>query len=41
MKRRGMDEEEAYQALRKIAMDRSQKLVEVARNVISVMDLLE
>jgi response regulator NasT len=36
-----MDEEGAYQALRKIAMDRSQKLVEVARNVISVMDLLE
>jgi response regulator NasT len=41
MKRQGMDEEGAYQALRKIAMDRSQKLVEVARNVISVMELLE
>ncbi len=41
MKRQGIDEEAAYQALRKIAMDRSQKLVEVARNVISVMELLE
>ncbi len=41
MQRQGMDEEGAYQALRKIAMDRSQKLVEVARNVISVMELLE
>lgn len=41
MKRQGMDEDAAYQALRKIAMDRSQKLVEVARNVISVMELLE
>lgn len=41
MKRQGIDEEAAYQALRKIAMDRSQKLGEVARNVISVMELLE
>lgn len=41
MKRQGMDEQGAYQALRKIAMDRGQKLVEVARNVISVMELLE
>lgn len=40
MQRQGMDEEGAYQALRKIAMDRNQKMAEVARNVISVMELL-
>jgi len=40
IKRQGMSEEEAYQALRKLAMDRGQKVVEAARNVIAVMDLL-
>ena len=40
MKRRGMDEEEAYQALRKMAMDRNQRLAEVARNLIAMADLL-
>lgn len=40
IKRQGMNEEEAYQALRKLAMDRGIKLVEAARNIISVLDLL-
>ncbi len=40
MKRRGMDEEEAYQSLRKMAMDRNQRIAEVARNLIAMADLL-
>ena len=40
MKARGMDEDEAYKALRKLAMDRGQPLVEVARNVMEMADLL-
>lgn len=40
IKRQGMSEEEAHQALRKLAMDRGIKLVEAARNIISVLDLL-
>lgn len=40
MKQRGWSEDEAYQALRKLAMDRNLRLAEVARNVISVADLL-
>jgi len=40
IKQQKMSEEEAYQALRKLAMDRGQKLAEAARNVIAVMDLL-
>lgn len=40
MKRRDMDEESAYHALRKLAMDRNQRLSEVARTVISMADLL-
>jgi response regulator NasT len=39
IKSQGMTEEEAYQAIRKLAMDRGLKLAEAARNVISVMDL--
>lgn len=41
MARRGFNEEQAYQALRKLAMDRNQRLGEVARTVISVMELLD
>jgi len=41
MARRNIDEEEAYQALRKLAMDRGQKLAEVARSVIDVLALIE
>lgn len=41
MTRKDLDEEQAYQALRKMAMDRNQRLAEVARNVIAVMELLD
>lgn len=40
MKQRGWSEDEAYQALRKTAMDKGLRLSEVAANVISVADLL-
>ena len=40
MKSRGLDEETAYLALRKMAMDRKLKLVEVAQRVIDAADLL-
>ncbi len=40
MKSRGMDEETAYGALRKLAMERSQPLVKVAGNLIEMADLL-
>lgn len=41
MKRRGMDEEAAYHAIRKLAMDRNQRLAEVARNLLEIADLLD
>jgi two-component system, response regulator / RNA-binding antiterminator len=41
MKHRGMDEEQAYHAMRKMAMDRGQRLAEVASNIIAVLELLE
>jgi response regulator NasT len=41
MARRNIDEEAAYQALRKLAMDRGQKLADVARSVIDVLALIE
>jgi len=40
MKSRGLDEEAAYAALRKMAMDRGLKLAEVAQKVIEAADLL-
>jgi len=40
MKQRGWSEEESYQALRKMAMDKGLKLAEAAGQVISVADLL-
>ncbi|MEO9654963.1 ANTAR domain-containing response regulator [Marinomonas sp.] len=40
MKHQGCDEPAAYQALRKLAMDRSQRMTDVARNIISVMELM-
>lgn len=40
MKTRGMDEEAAYKALRKLAMERSQPLVKVAENLIEMAQLL-
>ena len=39
MKHQGCDEEQAYKTLRKLAMDRSQKLVEVAQSVIDILEL--
>lgn len=41
MKKRGLSEDLAYQALRKMAMDRNLKLVELARSVIAAADLLD
>lgn len=39
MKQRGWSENEAYQALRKMAMDKGEKLSEVARQVVAVAEL--
>lgn len=41
MKQRGMSEQEAYAAMRKMAMDRGQRLPEVAANIIAVFELLD
>lgn len=40
MKTRGLDEEEAYAALRKLAMEKSQPLAKVAANVVEMAKLL-
>jgi response regulator NasT len=40
MKSRGLDEDAAYAALRKMAMDRKLKLVDVAQRVLDAADLL-
>lgn len=40
MKSRGMDEDAAYAALRKLAMEKSQPLAKVAANVIEMANLL-
>jgi response regulator NasT len=40
MQQKQLSEEQAYQALRKLAMDRNQRIAEVARTLISVVDLL-
>ena len=40
MKSRKLNEEDAYRAMRKQAMDRKLKLTEVARQIIAVADLL-
>ncbi len=41
MKHREMDEQQAYHAMRKMAMDRGQRLAEVASNIIAVLEMLE
>jgi len=41
MKHRSLDEKQAYNAMRKMAMDRGQRLAEVAGNIIAVFDLLD
>lgn len=40
MRQRGLDEEAAYQALRKLAMERGKKLGEIARQVVQAAELL-
>ena len=40
MKARGLDEESAYRALRRMAMDQNRRIGEVARSVIGMGDLL-
>jgi len=40
MKARGMGEDEAFQALRRMAMDRGKRLGEIAQQVIDMADLL-
>lgn len=40
MKTKGLDEEQAYHAMRKMAMDQSKPLVDIAQNILSVMSLL-
>ena len=41
MRTKDMSEAQAYEALRKLAMDSSQRMVEVARQVINMRELLE
>jgi len=41
METKSLTEEEAYQRIRKMAMDNSQKLEEVAKNILSLAKLLE
>lgn len=41
MKQRNVNEESAFQMLRKTAMENNKKLIEIAESIISVSDLLE
>jgi two-component system, response regulator / RNA-binding antiterminator len=40
MKQKNVDEEEAYRVMRRLAMDRNRKLVEVAQQIIDVSELM-
>ncbi len=40
MKQRGAGEEEAYAVMRKLAMDRNKRILEIAQQIIDVSDLL-
>ncbi len=40
MTRRGLTEEQAYRAMRKLAMDSNRRLADVARNIIDAADIL-
>jgi response regulator NasT len=40
MKQKGVTEEEAYRVMRKLAMDRNRKLLEIAQQIIDVSDLM-
>jgi response regulator NasT len=41
MRQRGLSEDEAYQVLRKAAMDKGSRMAEVARQLIEVAGLFE
>jgi response regulator NasT len=40
MKQRGMSEEQAYSAMRKMAMDQNKRIADVAENILTVAELL-
>lgn len=40
IKHRGLSEDQAYQALRKLAMDQNRKLIDIARSLLSAAELL-
>lgn len=40
MKQKGVTEDEAYRVMRKLAMDRNRKLLDIAQQIIDVTDLL-
>jgi response regulator NasT len=40
MKTKGLDEDQAYHSMRKMAMDQSKSLADIAKNILSVMELL-
>jgi response regulator NasT len=40
MQARGMTEEEAYQTMRKLAMDQGKRMADIASNVIAIADVL-
>jgi len=40
MKQKGVGEEEAYAVMRKLAMDRNKRILEIAQQIIDVSDLL-
>jgi AmiR/NasT family two-component response regulator len=41
MRQRGLAEEEAYKLLRKAAMDQNQRIVDIARSVLAVAEMLK
>ena len=40
MQHRNCNEEDAYQTMRKMAMDKSQRLIDVARCIIDILDMV-
>jgi two-component system, response regulator / RNA-binding antiterminator len=40
MKTRGLSEEDAYHALRRMAMDRKKRIGEIAKAIVDMSDLL-
>jgi len=40
MKQKNVDEDEAYRVMRKLAMDRNRKLLEIAQQIIDVSELM-